>query len=128
IRPNAAGQSRFGSDARASRGPRQTGDTGPASSRYPPVSREVIYPPPVFGAALGAAKISFTGAFASNTRLKKPTIISSQLWSPHLTSCLGSVLSGLFGELSKWAVHSIRAPFGRTIGSARLYQSCQCQL
>src|SRR5579864_6444737 len=74
------------------------------------------------------SKISLTGILASNTRLKKPTIISSQLWSPQLTSLVGSALSGLFGELSKCAVHSIFVPLGRTIGLARVYQSCQCQL
>src|SRR5207249_11519039 len=63
-----------------------------------------------------------------NTRLKKPTIISSQLWSPQITSLVGSALSGLFGELSKCAVHSIFVPLGRTSGLARVYQSCQCQL
>src|SRR5689334_22092852 len=74
------------------------------------------------------SKISFTGILASNTRLKKPTIISSQLWSPQLTSLVGSALSGLFGELSKCAVHSIFVPVGRTSGLVKVYQSCQCQL
>src|SRR5882672_4379416 len=63
-----------------------------------------------------------------NARLKKPTIISSQLCCPQITVFVGSGFSGLFGELSKCAVHSIRAPGGSTIGSSRLYQSCQCQL
>jgi hypothetical protein len=45
-----------------------------------------------------------TGRLASKTRLKNPIIISSQLWSPHVTSLAGSAASGLFAELSKWAV------------------------
>src|SRR6476469_3671280 len=69
-----------------------------------------------------------TGRLASNTRLKNPIIISSQLWSPHVTSFVGSAASGLFGELSKWAVQSILAPFGSAIGCSKLYQFCQCQL
>src|SRR5215470_1866182 len=68
-----------------------------------------------------------TGIFASKTRLKKPTIISSQLCSPQVTSLRGSAFSGLFGELSKCAVHSMREPLGSAIGSVRLYQFCQCQ-
>src|SRR5215831_911090 len=74
------------------------------------------------------AKISLTGMFASNARSKKPTIISSQLWSPQVTTFVGSALSGLLVELSKCAVHSIFVPLGRIMGCARLYQSCQCQL
>src|SRR5579863_8123768 len=70
---------------------------------------------------------SRTGILASNTRLKKPTIISSQLCSPQITSLVGSALSGLLGELSKCAVQSILVPLGRAIGSSRLYQFCQCQ-
>src|SRR5689334_7282264 len=53
------------------------------------------------------ANRSATGILASKTRLKNPTIISSQLCSPQVTSFVGSAFSGLFGELSKWAVHSI---------------------
>lgn len=75
-----------------------------------------------------AGNKSFTGICASNTRLKKPTIISSQLCSPQATSFFGSALSGLFGELSKWAVHSMVVPFGSTIGRSSVYQFCQCQL
>ena len=51
-----------------------------------------------------------TGILASNTRLKKPTIISSQLCSPQITSLVGSAFSGLAAELSKCAVHSILDP------------------
>src|SRR5215831_8973465 len=68
-----------------------------------------------------------TGIFASKTRLKKPTIISSQLCSPQVTSWVGSAFSGLAAELSKCAVHSMRAPLGSETGSVRLYQFCQCQ-
>src|ERR1039457_5832980 len=73
-------------------------------------------------------RILSTGISAGNSRLKKPTIISAQLSAPQVTSLLGSALSGLFGELSKCAVHSMRVPSGSTMGAARLYQSCQCQL
>src|SRR6201993_3573892 len=71
---------------------------------------------------------SFGEIFGSYTRLKKPTIISSQLCCPQITVFVGSGFSRLFLELSKWAVHSMRLPGGRLMGSARLYQSCQCQL
>src|SRR5215467_12969005 len=74
-----------------------------------------------------SAKRFSTGILASKTRLKKPTIISSQLCSPQVTSLVGSAFSGLLGELSKCAVHSIRVPLGSETGSARLYQFCQCQ-
>src|SRR5579871_6036303 len=87
----------------------------------------MFYRPPLFATPDFDAKTSLTGIFASKTRLKNPTIISSQLWSPQVTSFVGSALAGLFGELSKCAVHSIFVPFGSTIGFARLYQSCQCQ-
>ena len=52
-----------------------------------------------------------TGRLASKTRLKNPIIISSQLWSPQVTSFVGSAASGLFGELSKCAVQSILRAF-----------------
>src|ERR1700730_43921 len=68
-----------------------------------------------------------TGILASKTRLKKPTIISSQLCSPHVTSFVGSAFSGFAAELSKCAVQSIFVPLGRAMGSSRLYQFCQCQ-
>src|SRR5436190_20185193 len=55
----------------------------------------------------------FNGVPASNTTLKNPTIISSQLWSPQVTSLVGSGLRGLFAELSKCAVHSMTVPLGR---------------
>src|SRR5262252_6818160 len=74
-----------------------------------------------------SAKRFSTGIFASKTRLKNPTIISSQLCSPQVTSFVGSAFSGLLGELSKCAVHSIRVPLGSETGSVRLYQFCQCQ-
>src|SRR6478735_486664 len=78
--------------------------------------------------ALGFLTNSFsTGSLASKTRLKNPTIISSQLCSPHATSLVGSAFSGLFGELSKCAVQAIVVPLGSATGSSRLYQFCQCQ-
>src|SRR5256885_6381053 len=64
-----------------------------------------------------------SGIFASNTTLKKPTIISSQLWSPHTTSFVGSGLSALLGELSKCAVHSIFVPLGSAIGRSEEHTS-----
>src|SRR5580765_4083184 len=70
-------------------------------------------------------EISLAGIAASNLKLKKPTIISSQLCWPQMTALVGSGFSGLLGELSKWAVHSILVPCGRSMGLARLYQSCQ---
>jgi len=76
-------------------------------------------------AALGFLGKTFaTGIFASNTRLKKPTIISSQLCSPQMTSFVGSAFSGLLAELSKCAVQSMRVPFGSAIGSSSVYQFC----
>src|SRR5215475_13798406 len=75
-----------------------------------------------------SAKRFSTGILASKTRLKKPTIISSQLCSPQLTSLVGSALSGLLRELSKCAVHSIFVPLGSRIGCSSVYQFCQCQL
>src|SRR6476661_11166605 len=84
--------------------------------------------PPAISAFGFLANNLSTGRFASNTRLKNPIIISSQLWSPHVTSFDGSAFSGLLGELSKCAVQSIRVPFGSAIGCSRLYQFCQCQL
>src|SRR5262249_32678318 len=74
-----------------------------------------------------SAKRSSTGILASKTRLKNPTIISSQLCSPQVTSWPGSAFSGLLAELSKCAVHSILLPLGSATGSVRLYQFCQCQ-
>src|SRR5215472_2133499 len=56
------------------------------------------------------------------------TIISSKLCWPQMTVFDGSGFSGLFFELSKCSVHSILLPFGKRTGSAKLYQSCQCQL
>lgn len=44
------------------------------------------------------AILSISGSTATS---KKPTIISSQLCSPHFTSALGSGLRGLFAELSQ---------------------------
>ena len=76
----------------------------------------------------GCGSRFFAGSFASKTRLKKPTIISSQFCWPQMTVFVGSGFSGLLGELSKCAVHSIFVPLGRVMGSGRLYQSCQCQL
>src|SRR5262245_1741793 len=69
-----------------------------------------------------------TGILASNTKLKKPIIISSQLWSPQVTSLVGSGLNRLFGELSKCAVQRIFVPLGNTSGFASVYQSCQAKL
>src|SRR5260370_20904810 len=86
--------------------------------------RRVLPPISAFGFLTNSLS---TGSLASNTRLKNPTIISSQLWSPHVTSLVGSAFSGLFGELSKCAVQSILVPFGSAIGCSRLYQFCQCQ-
>ena len=78
--------------------------------------------------ALGFLTNSFsTGSLASKTRLKNPTIISSQLCSPHTTSLVGSAFSGLFGELSKCAVQAMVVPLGSATGSSRFYQFCQCQ-
>src|ERR1700722_15512142 len=80
------------------------------------------------GCDLSAGNRARAGVLASKTRLKKPTIISSQLCWPQITVLVGWGFSGLSAELSKWAVHSILAPFGRLRGVSRLYQSCQRQL
>src|SRR5258708_14629694 len=56
------------------------------------------------------------------------TIISSKLCWPQITVLVGSGFSGLFFELSKCSVHSSFAPLGSWMGSAKSYQSCQCQL
>src|SRR3984957_20675454 len=82
----------------------------------------------MWGGDLSAGNRARAGVLASKTRLKKPTIISSQLCWPQITVLVGSGFSGLSAELSKCAVHSIFVPLGRTSGSAKLYQSCQCQL
>ena len=50
---------------------------------------------------LGVPKKDTLSTLASTATSKKPTIISSQLCSPHLTSALGSGLRGLLAELSK---------------------------
>src|SRR4029077_1341189 len=55
-------------------------------------------------------------------------IISSKLCWPQITVLDGSGFSGLFFELSKCSVHSTFVPLGNGMGSARSYQSCQCQL
>src|SRR5258708_7575879 len=81
-----------------------------------------------FGSFFAFAGIESTGIFASNTKLKKPTIISSQLWSPQMTSFLGSGLYRLLGELSKCAVQRIFVPLGSTSGFSSVYQSCHAKL
>src|SRR5438045_7884834 len=45
------------------------------------------------------------------------SIISSQVCSPQRTSRVGSGLAGLWAELSKWATHSIRVPWGIALRS-----------
>src|SRR5262249_13820553 len=77
---------------------------------------------------LSGASICFVVIFASNATLNMQTIISSKLCCPQTTVLVGSGFSGLFGELSKCSVHCSFVPFGSFIGSARSYQSCQCQL
>src|SRR5262249_8657610 len=81
------------------------------------------------------ARFGFSGANiclvvnpASKATLNMQTIISSKLCWPQITVFDGSGFSGLFFELSKCSVHSSFVPFGSFIGSARSYQSCQCQL
>ena len=57
---------------------------------------------------------------AGNATEKNPIIISSQLWSPHLTTLPGSGLFGLLAELSKCAVHETLVPLGSRISLHRL--------
>lgn len=59
------------------------------------------------------------GGYSAGTMSMKPIIISCQVWSPQVTSRLGSGLWGLPAELSKWAVHSMTVPFGRRRGCFR---------
>ena len=65
------------------------------------------------GVGLAAGNKARAGVLASKTKLKKPTIISSQLCWPQMTVFVGSGFSGLSAELSKCAVHSIFVPFGK---------------
>src|SRR5262245_44670989 len=53
-----------------------------------------------------------------------PIIISSQVWSPHLTSFVGSGLNLFLIELSKWATQSSLVPFGRKSGLLQCLSIC----
>src|SRR5262249_28773083 len=64
-------------------------------------------------------------SFGSIRKLMKQFCISSQFWLPQTTSFAGSGFHLLLAELSKWAIPTIRVPFGIGIGLARSYPSCQ---
>ncbi len=62
---------------------------------------------------------------ASIVQTNQPSIISSQVCSPHRTVLLGSGLAGLPSELSNRATHFKTEPAGTFFASLNQYMFCQ---